>query len=209
MVVARMYLLAIMENKRIGGEDVSINIGYLLSSAGLISDIGGALLLAKSVMMRSSKDIRKEGGTYFGSNVWIMRSAFLSKIEAQFAVPLLVLGFIGQLVGGYTESFQWATIEHGIEWTVALVVLSVIVVGFTYWTCILRLKKWDRLFHLYMDSQQSNARPSTETPPIETTDLKSQIMKYVNLHPIQDEPDAEFIQRARDTIMTELGMSDD
>lgn len=76
---------------------MSINIGYLISSSGLISDIGGSLLLAKSVFMRSPLDIQSEGGTYFGSNVHIMRAAFLSKIEARFAVPLLSIGFLSQL----------------------------------------------------------------------------------------------------------------
>ena len=69
-----------------------------LAMAGLASDILGGLFLAKGFMVKSLKTIRKEGGTYFGSNLFLRDSFIKQRAEAWVGGGFLALGFLLQFL---------------------------------------------------------------------------------------------------------------
>ncbi len=75
---------------------------------GLALDVAGALVLAKSFMLKDPQDAYYEGLPVFGGNNGLLKSALLQRGEARVGGSLLVVGFVlqmwGNLHGGIAAS---------------------------------------------------------------------------------------------------------
>lgn len=95
-----------------------------LSFAGLALDVVGAVVLAKSFMLKDPQDAYYEGLPVFGGNNSLLMSALLQRGEARAGGGLLVVGFLLQMWGNLHGGIA-ATQPGWINsfWRMALVVV--------------------------------------------------------------------------------------
>jgi hypothetical protein len=66
---------------------------------GLALDISGAVLLARGFMVKTLPEMSYESATFFGRNVFLLRSGLLQRTEAWGGAILLFFGFVLQILG--------------------------------------------------------------------------------------------------------------
>jgi len=71
---------------------------------GVIADVSGAVLIAKSVFYKKNKDIFARSAMVYGPNHYLSKEAIKAKYEAIIGCLFLSLGFIGQYVGSFKYS---------------------------------------------------------------------------------------------------------
>jgi hypothetical protein len=79
-----------------------------IPAGGLILDIGGALFLASSFILKKPTDIAYEAMSVVGWNSRLLISAAKQKAEAQIGAVLLVAGFLAQLTSYVDWHPSWA-----------------------------------------------------------------------------------------------------
>src|SRR5712691_8121189 len=91
-----------------------------IAAGGLGLDIGGALLLASSFILKKPGQIYLETESFYGGNPQALISAAKQKAEAEVAGVLLTLGFLGQL----TWPLGWLPHWAHLYWTLPAAVAA-------------------------------------------------------------------------------------
>jgi hypothetical protein len=93
---------------------------------GLALDIAGALLLAKSFMLKDPQDAYYEGLPVYGGNHSLLKSALLQRGEARVGGGLLVVGFVLQIWGNLHGGIA-ATEPGWISSTSRMILVAILV----------------------------------------------------------------------------------
>ncbi|GMA66286.1 hypothetical protein NZD89_29115 (plasmid) [Alicyclobacillus fastidiosus] len=101
----------------------SINSGYILAICGLVLDVGGGILLARSVLRQKPSELSTQSGAYLGSNPHTVKNGIGASIEAKFAISLLVSGFFGQFTGTLVQGATNLQVSHKWTWIIGTILM--------------------------------------------------------------------------------------
>jgi hypothetical protein len=127
-----------------------------------------------------------------------MLSGIAANIEAKFAIPLLILGFLVQLLGGIFEGTLNVNVVHTYFWISATFVFSVIV-DFVIWkVCFTNISSWNTDLQLMNDIDVAMSTPNPDV--LNRATIRANIIRITN------ETDNELLKRCKDVIMKQRNL---
>ncbi|NQU72053.1 MAG: hypothetical protein HQ514_15985 [Rhodospirillales bacterium] len=70
-----------------------------LMAIGLAADIAGVIFLGAALMATNDSRLKAQAGTYFNFSTAVLKALVAQRTDARIGLPLLVLGFVLQLLG--------------------------------------------------------------------------------------------------------------
>ncbi|WP_299935029.1 hypothetical protein [uncultured Nitratireductor sp.] len=102
-----------------------------LSTAGIACDISGAVALARGLFFVPDEKLRRQAGSYFGSNPSAYRAFVEQRLDTRFGLAQLLAGFTFQAIAavGISVPFAVAAVIAGLIPVAWLIYLH----NFSYW----------------------------------------------------------------------------
>ncbi|WP_163268742.1 hypothetical protein [Chelativorans alearense] len=102
-----------------------------LTAAGIACDISGAVALARGLFFVPDEKLRRQAGSYYGSNPSAYRAFVEQRLDTRFGLAQLVVGFTLQAVAavGVSVPFAVAAVIAGLIPFAWLIYLH----NFSYW----------------------------------------------------------------------------
>lgn len=93
---------------------------FTLADIGLLFDIAGAVMLAQGLVLESLGDLARNRIRFWGAHDRISSTTTQQVIEGRSGLGLLILGFIGQILGSHIQ----IKVDAGFFWFVAILLIG-------------------------------------------------------------------------------------